>query len=136
MQIYRDLFSKRFKEARRLSGKKQREIADVLGVEPSTVSRWETGADMPDDVRLPDICKALRVPIEYFGEDKVSPPVRGRSLEKVPEVVEFLSKFGSLSPARRDLVLAIAFDDESRIVAGDEADWPPWLSAHLSAQSK
>lgn len=137
MQIYKDLFSKRFQKARELSGLKQSQIAEKLGVKPSTVSRWETGADLPDDSRLPEICKILRVPLSFFeAMPEVNPAAPHNSLSKVPDVIEFLSKFSKLLPAQRDLVLAVTYDDDSMIVDGDEADWPQWLSERLKAQSK
>ncbi|MGE3756891.1 MAG: helix-turn-helix domain-containing protein [Pseudobdellovibrionaceae bacterium] len=66
MRIYKEHFGKKLRQARKSLGLRQSDLAEAVGVEPSTVSRWETGEDSPDDVRLPTICKTLKVSPDYF----------------------------------------------------------------------
>lgn len=40
-------WAKRIKEYRNLTGQKQQALADALGVDRTTISRWETGRDKP-----------------------------------------------------------------------------------------
>jgi transcriptional regulator with XRE-family HTH domain len=71
MDIYRNLFGKRLRQARKATTLTQSDLAEKLGVEPSTVSRWETGKDFPGDHRLPAICKSLGVELSYFEQQPV-----------------------------------------------------------------
>ena len=67
MDIYRSKFGKRLREARkRIPNLSQERLAEIVGVEGPSVSRWETGKDFPDESRLPLICKALGVSSDYF----------------------------------------------------------------------
>lgn len=136
MEIFKRQFGVRLRAARKrvIPKMSQALLASRVGVEPPSVSRWETGKDFPEDHRLPAICEALGVIPAYFENESPTIP-SARAVEKVPDTIEFLTKFSKLSPARRDLVLAVAYDDESKIADGDEADWPQWLSERLARQS-
>ena len=50
--------------ARRVQSMK--ELALMLGVSPSSVSRWETGKQAPEADALTELAKALRVRREFF----------------------------------------------------------------------
>jgi|TARA_R110002126_G_scaffold248949_1_gene391733 Zn-dependent peptidase ImmA (M78 family)/transcriptional regulator with XRE-family HTH domain len=50
--------------ARRIQSMK--ELARILGVNPSSVSRWETGKQAPEAEALSELAKALRVRREFF----------------------------------------------------------------------
>lgn len=130
MQIYKDLFSQRFKEARRRSGLKQWEIAEKVGVEPSTVSRWETGADMPDDTRLPEICNALGIPLSYFSDasTKPTPPQPDPSWQ---ELSRFVQHYLDAEPERRLLALYILTDDESYLTQYESLPSAPRIAGAL-----
>ncbi len=41
----------RLKTHRRMQGLSQKRFAAILGVDPSTLARWETGKSQPDDER-------------------------------------------------------------------------------------
>ena len=41
-------------------------LAERLGVEPSTVSRWEKGQTMPHQGHFEEICRTLGRPAEFF----------------------------------------------------------------------
>lgn len=138
MDIYWKLFGERLKRARTRIVPKltQARLAEAVGVQPPSVSRWENNVDFPEEFRLPEICKAVGVSLEYFERrPEITPPARDRAIEKVIDAVDLLSKFGALKPAHRDLVLAVVYDDDSKIVDGDEVDWPQWLIERLSKQS-
>jgi transcriptional regulator with XRE-family HTH domain len=49
---------------------KQRELADMLGVDPITVSRWERGAVEPSGKRIRQIAEATGRTAEWFYVDE------------------------------------------------------------------
>lgn len=56
---------------RRKNGLTQAQLADKLGVQFQTVSKWETAASVPDTMLLPSVADALRVSIdELFGRSR------------------------------------------------------------------
>lgn len=56
------------KQHRKKLGLTQKEFADMLSVSDKTVSRWETGNQVPDALLMPDIAKALKITInELYG---------------------------------------------------------------------
>jgi transcriptional regulator with XRE-family HTH domain len=65
MKIYKSWFGKKLKAIRKPK-MGQSELAAVVGVEPASVSRWETGDSFPDDDKLLKICSALGVTENYF----------------------------------------------------------------------
>ena len=69
MRIYREIFGKKLRAARKPK-MTQEHLAELVGVNPASVSRWETGHDFPDDDRLPIICEALGVPLDYFEKEE------------------------------------------------------------------
>lgn len=56
----------RIAKARRQNHKTQTELADILGINFVTVSRWETGARFPGVTKLDQLALVLDVPIAYF----------------------------------------------------------------------
>ncbi len=56
-------FGRRLASLRRQSGKKQREVADELGVTPQAVSKWERGLSCPDILMLDELSSSLGVSI-------------------------------------------------------------------------
>lgn len=128
MQIYKDLFSKRFRAARERSGLKQGEIAEKLDVKPSTVSRWETGSDLPDDSRLPAICKILGVKESYFGQPTASKP------PEMPDWLEsarVLQHYLDAEPDTRLLALYILTDDDKYLAQYEAISDFPGRAASL-----
>ncbi len=62
-------------ELRRGHNMKQDELAEMLGVTPQAVSKWENGASMPDIALLPKIAEIFGVSIdELFGTDTSPKP--------------------------------------------------------------
>ena len=60
---------KNIKAARLRIGRKQSEIAELLGVEDATISRIETGAQLPSLERLNEISKILQVSLSALVGD-------------------------------------------------------------------
>lgn len=64
-------FGRRLASLRRQSGKKQREVADELGVTPQAVSKWERGLSCPDILMLDELSSSLGVSIaDLFSDNK------------------------------------------------------------------
>lgn len=64
-------FGRRLASLRRQSGKKQREVADELGVTPQAVSKWERGLSCPDILMLDELSSSLGVSIAaLFNESE------------------------------------------------------------------
>ena len=80
------------KELRKAKGITQEQFAEILGVSGRTVSRWETGNNMPDISLLVEIAEFLEVSIPEIinGERK-----REKMNEEVKEVAETLSDYAS-----------------------------------------
>ena len=65
----------RIAELRREHSMKQDELAELLGVTPQAVSKWENGASMPDISLLPKIAEIFGVTIDsLFGADNTPKP--------------------------------------------------------------
>lgn len=59
------------KERRKALGITQKELADTLSISDKTVSRWESGNQIPDAILLPDLAEALKISInELYGFEK------------------------------------------------------------------
>lgn len=57
------------KAARNRTGMTQAQLAEIIGVEVETISRIETGAQLPSLERLDDIASALNSPLIAFLSD-------------------------------------------------------------------
>lgn len=77
MEIYKKYFGKKLRIQRNSLNLTQENLAVAMGVEASSVSRWETGEDFPDDDRLPLLCKTLGVGQDYFVPESQSAPIEG-----------------------------------------------------------
>lgn len=62
---------KRIAERRRAKGLKQDELAEMLGVSPQAVSKWENDVSCPDIMLLPKLAAALDITVDELlcGED-------------------------------------------------------------------
>ncbi len=116
MEIYKKLFGERLRSARKKITPKmtQARLAEIVGVEPPSVSRWETGVDFPEDGRLSVICAALGVSAEYFGlsegdDSAANPPRFDPSVEELMRIIHALSH---AEPHRRLAALYLLTDDE------------------------
>lgn len=69
MEYYSDLFSKRLTEARIHAGLKQRELAELAGLTPALISRYESGKSSPRAETKEKLAKILNVNLQYFLEN-------------------------------------------------------------------
>lgn len=60
--------------ARKTQGLTQKELAEKINVSDKTISKWETGASMPDTSILADLCKVLEISVNEL--------VSGKSISK------------------------------------------------------
>lgn len=67
-----NIFFKRFKELRESFALTQKEIAQKLNVEPSTISMWESGKNVPDLKTLINVCTLFGVDANYFFSSSYS----------------------------------------------------------------
>lgn len=73
MGIYRDNIRNNIIKYRKLMGLKQSDLAEMLGIAPTSVSSWERGANAPDIETLIKICKIFKISLsEMYGIDEVS----------------------------------------------------------------
>lgn len=75
-----------FKKCRVATKMSQKEVASVLNVVPSTLSKWETGVATPDQTILPKIADLYGVSVDYLlGRDTLTPapvPVQNEITEE------------------------------------------------------
>lgn len=58
--------NKKLRRLRENMGLQQKEVADRLGVNPSAVTRWETGEKRPDLVNLVKLADLYNVSLDYL----------------------------------------------------------------------
>jgi Zn-dependent peptidase ImmA (M78 family)/DNA-binding XRE family transcriptional regulator len=74
--------------AREARGMTQKELADLLEVEQGTLSKFETGYQVPSDHLLSQIASYLRFPLAFFSNPKQSfssPTIYYRKLKQIPK---------------------------------------------------
>lgn len=108
MQIYKAYFAEKLRKKRKDLGFTQAELAEQIGVEPPTVSRWESGRDFPTEDKLPYLTKALSVSKDFFEIKNEESKLFG-----LAETANFLSNLSARSKDAQKLVLAIALADTS-----------------------
>lgn len=70
-------------ERRKAKGLTQTELADKLGLNSKSISRWENGRNMPDISMLPKICEELGISLdELLQGKKIKEEDRKKSYEK------------------------------------------------------
>lgn len=57
-------FSENFKNARKATGMTQEQLAEKLGVDRSSIAKYETGTSTPNVKNLQQICEILDISIE------------------------------------------------------------------------
>ena len=67
-------FSQRLKDARMNAGKTQQEVADILGIDKSTCSGYETGKREPFVERIKDLASIFGVTGDYLLETGFDEP--------------------------------------------------------------
>ncbi|MDR0898340.1 MAG: helix-turn-helix domain-containing protein [Oscillospiraceae bacterium] len=65
-------FGEKFKELRKKSGMTQEQAAEIFGVTPQSVSRWETGTNYPDVEMMPHIAIFFKTTVdELLGTERI-----------------------------------------------------------------
>ena len=87
-------FAKIITEQRKQQKMTQEELANLLGITPQAVSKWENGVGLPDVTLFPSLAKALDISLEkLFGIEKKA--VAGEipeSFQGLPRVAQFGGK--------------------------------------------
>lgn len=98
-----------------LRGKNNKDIADALGLPPTTVSSWNTGRHLPDMDRLQRLANYLDAPLDQFFSfsldkipDKELSDLHNR-LDTDKELAQFLKIFLRLSDEDKHLLTMLAF---------------------------
>ena len=65
-----NILSQNLKNLRHTKKYTQAEVAEVLGVMPQTISRWETGVALPDVLLLPEIAKLYCVTVDDLYKEQ------------------------------------------------------------------
>lgn len=91
-------FSEKLLELRRREGLSQEQLADRLGVTRQSVSKWESGAAVPELSKLIALSDLFSVSVDYLVKDRLEEPERPvpeapPSTAKLEEQVEELSSY-------------------------------------------
>ena len=70
-----DTIGKRISEYRKKKYLKQDELAEMLGVSPQAVSKWENDLSCPDISLLPELSRILGVSIDEIVQGKKEEPI-------------------------------------------------------------
>lgn len=97
-----------------VSGKTKKEIADSIGVPPTTFSSWCNGKHLPDMDKLLALSQQLNAPLEHFfnfSPDSIPDKELADLHAKVDtdeELVQFLKIFTQLSDEDKHLLTVLA----------------------------
>ena len=91
-------FSEKLLELRRREGLSQEQLADRLGVTRQSVSKWESGAAVPELSKLVALSDLFSVSVDYLVKDRLEEPDRPApeapsSTAKLEEQVEEISRY-------------------------------------------
>ena len=88
MRDYMNIIAKKIACRRKELGMTQRDLAEKLNVSDKTLSRWETGKQIPDALTLPEIAKVLNLSIsEIYGVEAAEED--GDSFTDYPETIAY-----------------------------------------------
>lgn len=73
---------------RKEKGLTQQDLGEMLGVTNKTVSRWETGAYLPDLSTIPELCRVLDISVNEFfcGEAIPQEDLQARTDQNILEI--------------------------------------------------
>lgn len=77
-------FADRLKEARRVSGLSQEELAEQLAVSRQAVGKWEQGLAYPEVEKLLSLCAVLNVSLDALMEDELPQSCRRTAAAQAP----------------------------------------------------
>ncbi|MCI9120056.1 MAG: helix-turn-helix transcriptional regulator [Oscillibacter sp.] len=91
------VFSEKLLELRRQKGLSQEQLADRLGVTRQSVSKWESGAALPELGKLIALSDLFSVSVDYLVKDQLEEPAQpiepAVSTTKLEEQVEEISRY-------------------------------------------
>lgn len=94
------IFSEKLLELRRRGGLSQEQLADRLGVTRQSVSKWESGAAVPELSKLIALSDLFSVSVDYLVKDRLEEPeslsespAAPSSTSKLEEQVEEISRY-------------------------------------------
>ena len=67
-------FSRKLADLRRREGLSQEQLADRLGVTRQSVSKWESGAAMPELAKLVALSELFHTSVDYLVKDYLDEP--------------------------------------------------------------
>ena len=70
------VFSEKLLELRRQKGLSQEQLADRLGVTRQSVSKWESGAALPELGKLIALSDLFSVSVDYLVKDQLEEPAQ------------------------------------------------------------
>ena len=95
-------FSQKLMDLRRKAGMSQEQLADRLGVTRQSVSKWESGAAMPELVKLISLSDFFGVSVDYLVKDTLEAPedpsggtkeFSSRQAERLEQKVDELTRY-------------------------------------------
>lgn len=81
---------KRIAQLRKDKNLKQDELAEMLGVSPQAVSKWENDLTCPDISALPKLAQILGVSVDELLSGKEEPPVKIVPVEQRKDIKDML----------------------------------------------
>lgn len=69
---------------------KQEELAEVLGISPQAVSKWENDITCPDIILLPKLAKTLEVSVDELLSGKSEPTAKMVPIEERKEIKDMI----------------------------------------------
>jgi len=104
-----ELICRKMREIRKKRGKKQLEVAEMIGVTPQHYQQCESGKSPPNLRILEKLCEAYNIHISYFfTDDDLSVIQKDGSIfldELSPDDVILLRSTGDLSPEAKKNIL-------------------------------
>ena len=77
-------FADRLKEARRISGLSQEDLAEQLDVSRQAVGKWEQGQSYPEVEKLLTLCAVLNTSLDALMADELPPGCRREPIATAP----------------------------------------------------
>ena len=95
------MFSEKLIQLRRERGLSQEQLADQLGVTRQSVSKWESGAAMPELVKLVSLSEMFDVTLDYLVKDAVEERGSSQQEPSGPDTARLERKLDDLSRSYR-----------------------------------
>lgn len=102
-----ETIGKRIAELRKNNNLKQDELAEVLGVSPQAVSKWENDISCPDIMLLPKLAKILGTTVDELLSGKVEAEVSYVPEEERKDIKDMMFRIVMNSPDDGKLKLKI-----------------------------